>query len=147
MQRQLRISGLVTVLALLAAPVLAETVGVSRCNREADGGFRPGLLTVEADGTRTFHPVGENGLTESIVFNRAAAIAWVAGQGIYVAGTVFDHYDGFVCGLPCEECAEPVEQTQPEEPEPEDPEPEDPEPEDPEPEDPEPEDPEVQPTE
>ncbi|MBY4891554.1 hypothetical protein KUL25_02100 [Rhodobacteraceae bacterium N5(2021)] len=129
MRHQLKISGLAAVLALLAAPIMADTVGVSRCDQEADGVFRPGLLTVEADGTRTFHSLGENGLTEDIVFNRAAAMEWIAAQGIYPDGTVFNNYSGYVCGLPCEECEEPAEETQiedPEEPEPEEPETEDP---------------------
>jgi hypothetical protein len=44
--------------------------------------FDPGLLTLEADGTRTFHPVGENGLTETITFNRTLAFEWVEAQGL-----------------------------------------------------------------
>lgn len=146
MSRHLKFWGLGAVLVLLAAPVMADTVGVSPCNREAEGVFRPGLLTVEADGTRVFYPVGENGLTETIVYNRAAALEWIAGQDGFAAGTVFGNYDGFVCGLPCEECGEPSQQTQPQEPDDPD-EPDDPEPDDPETEDPETEDPEVEPTE
>jgi lipid-binding SYLF domain-containing protein len=80
--------------AMLAAsafvgPAVADVVGVSRCDEAVDGVFRPGLLTVEADGTRTFHPVGENGLTETIAFNRTRAFEWVEAQGFYPAGTMF----------------------------------------------------------
>jgi lipid-binding SYLF domain-containing protein len=61
--------------AMLAAGAIvgqasADVVGVSRCDEAVNGVYRPGLLTVESDGTRTFHPVGENGLTETITFNR-----------------------------------------------------------------------------
>jgi hypothetical protein len=97
--------------ALLAAsalvgPAAADAVGVSRCDEAVDGVFRPGLLTLEADGTRTFHPVGENGLTEAITFNRARAFEWVEAQGFYPAGTMFENYDDYICGMPCEECPE-----------------------------------------
>ncbi|MGP1356596.1 hypothetical protein [Roseicyclus sp.] len=99
---------------LSAAPALAQSVGVSRCDRQEGAVFQPGLMTVDAAGTRVFHPVGENGLTESIVFNRDEAFAWVAGQGLFPAGTVFGDYDGYICGLPCEECA-PEEEAEPQE--------------------------------
>jgi hypothetical protein len=89
---------------LIAAPAFADVVGVSRCDQQQDGVFRPGLLTVSSDGTRVFHPVGENGLTETTVFNRSEAFAWVANQGLFPAGTTFENYDDFICGLPCEEC-------------------------------------------
>jgi hypothetical protein len=97
--------------AMLAAsaivgPASADVVGVSRCDEAVDGVFRPGLLTLEADGTRTFHPVGENGLTETITFNRTLAFEWVEAQGFYPAGTMFTDYDDYICGLPCEECEE-----------------------------------------
>jgi hypothetical protein len=84
----------------------ADVVGVSRCDEAVDGVFRPGLLTLEADGTRTFHPVGENGLTEAITFNRTRAFEWVEAQGFYPAGTMFEDYDDYICGMPCEECEE-----------------------------------------
>ncbi|MCU4652150.1 hypothetical protein N8I71_04875 [Roseibacterium sp. SDUM158016] len=89
---------------LFAGPVSADVVGVSRCDEAVNGVFRPGLLTVESDGTRTFHPVGENGLTETITFNQSRAFEWVAAQGFYPEDTTFADYDDFICGLPCEEC-------------------------------------------
>ena len=92
--------------SMLAGPLAADVVGVSRCDRAVDGVFKPGLLTVESDGTQTFYPVGENGLTETITFNRARAFEWVAAQGLFPEGTTFADYDDFICGLPCEECTE-----------------------------------------
>jgi hypothetical protein len=97
--------------AMLAAGAIvgqasADVVGVSRCDEAVNGVYRPGLLTLESDGTRTFHPVGENGLTETITFNGTLAFEWVAAQGLYPAGTTFTDYDNFICGLPCEECEE-----------------------------------------
>lgn len=90
---------------LMAGAVAADVVGVSRCDQDVNGVFQPGLLTVEPDGTRTFHPVGENGLTETITFNRERAFDWVRAQGLFSDGTTYENYRGYICGLPCEECA------------------------------------------
>jgi hypothetical protein len=57
---------------------------------------------VEANGTRTFHPVGVNGLTESISFNRTRAFDWVAAQGLFPEGTIFNNYNRYICGMPSE---------------------------------------------
>ena len=104
---------------MLAAPAFADSVGVSRCDREDGGVFRPGLLTVERDGTRTFYPVGENGLTETIIFNEGQAIDWIRAQGLFPEGTMFGDYANVICGLPCEECA-PDEEAPDEQEEPDD---------------------------
>ena len=98
----LRAAALAT--GLLAGPVAADVVGVSRCDQAENGVFRSGLMTVESNGTRTFHPSGEGGLSETIVFNREQAFEWVAAQGFFPAGTTFTDYDDFICGLPCEDC-------------------------------------------
>ena len=102
-----RIFGITALTAALLAgmPVSADVVGVSRCDQEENGVFRPGLMTVAPDGTRTFHPVGEDDLTETIVFNRAQAFGWVEGRGLFPAGTTFVNYDDYICGMQCEECA------------------------------------------
>jgi hypothetical protein len=90
---------------LVGMPAFADIVGVSRCDQQENGVFRPGLMTVAPDGTRTLYPVGENGLTETIIFSRSEAFAWVESQGLFPAGTTFANYNGYICGLPCEECA------------------------------------------
>jgi len=65
--------------AIVAAPAYAGFVGVSECDQVVDGENVLGLMTLEADGTRTFHPVGEGGLTDTIVFSEQKALEWVAG--------------------------------------------------------------------
>jgi hypothetical protein len=90
--------------SLSAGAAVADMIGVSRCDQEVNGTFQPGLLTVDPDGTRVFHPVGENGLTETITFNRQQAFDWVEAQGLFPDGTVYANYDGYICGLPCEDC-------------------------------------------
>lgn len=106
MKRSLSLIAALGAASLLAGAAVADTVGVSRCDREQNGTFRPGLLTVDAEGNRVFHPVGENGLTESIVFNRGRAFDWVEAQGIFPEDTIFENYTNYICGLPCEECEE-----------------------------------------
>lgn len=105
-----RLSLTLVAAAMLATPVYADFVGVSRCDELSDGVYRPGLMTVEADGTRTFHPVGVNGLTETIVFNRRRAMEWVEGQGLFPEGTTFGNYQRHICGILCEECADTEDQ-------------------------------------
>jgi hypothetical protein len=96
---------------VLAGPLAAQSVGVSRCNQLGESGtYEPGLLAVEQDGTRTFYPAGANGLTESIVFNRQRAFEWMRAQGIFPEGTVLNNYSGFICGLPCSDCPEDTEE-------------------------------------
>ena len=104
------------VAAMAASPVYADFVGVSRCDQENNGTFTPGLLTVEQDGTRTFYPVGENGLTSTIVFNCRMATDWVEGQNLYPAGTMFGECRNYICGVLCEECEEDVQEESVEEP-------------------------------
>ena len=53
----------------------ASALTVERCNQLSDGVYRP-VLIVEHDGVRTVHAMGEDGLTRSILFNPAAALAW-----------------------------------------------------------------------
>lgn len=106
MKRSLSMIAALGAASLLAGAAVADTVGVSRCDRQENGTFRPGLLTVDSDGNRVFHPIGENGLTESIVFNRSRAFDWVEAQGFFPEDTIFQNYTNYICGLPCEECEE-----------------------------------------
>lgn len=109
--------GLVLAIVIFGAPVSAEMVGVSHCSQLQDGVHQPGLLTVEPDGNRTFFPVGENGLTEAIVFSERRALEWIAAASVFPADTVFGNYAGFACGMPCEDCAgEEVPAQEPEDP-------------------------------
>lgn len=53
----------------------ASALTVTRCNQLDDGVYRP-VLVVEHDGQTQVHMLGEDGLTRSILFNPAAALAW-----------------------------------------------------------------------
>jgi hypothetical protein len=53
----------------------ASALTVTRCNMLSDGVYRP-VLVIESGGSTTVHPMGEDGLTRSILFNPAAALAW-----------------------------------------------------------------------
>lgn len=53
----------------------ASALTVTRCNQLSDGVYRP-VLVVESGGTTTVHPMGEDGLTRSILFNPKAALEW-----------------------------------------------------------------------
>lgn len=117
MRYGLRMTGLAMAMSFIAVPVMADTVGVSVCSREVDGVFQPGLLTVEEDGTRTYHPLAENGLTESIIFDERAAFDWVAAQGLFPEGTVYNNYINYICGMLCEDCEEEPESEPEQEPE------------------------------
>ncbi|MDG4649225.1 hypothetical protein P6F26_12280 [Roseibacterium sp. SDUM158017] len=104
MKRILVMGATLAAAGVVAGVASAETVGVSRCDSQIDGGyFAPGLMTVDASGNRQFFPVGENDLTEAIVFERALAFAWVEAQGLFPEGTVFTDYDGYICGVASED--------------------------------------------
>jgi hypothetical protein len=53
----------------------ASALTVTRCNQLDDGVFRP-VLVVELDGERFVHGMDDDGLTRSILFNPADALAW-----------------------------------------------------------------------
>jgi hypothetical protein len=78
---------------LISTAMGAQAATVSRCNVLLDGVYRPVLLVV-ANGEKTVHHIGENGLTRSIVFNPDAALQWAAAA--YGADV---EYGGNTCGI------------------------------------------------
>lgn len=106
---------------LLPGAAGAETVGVSRCDREVDGALETGLMTVDASGNQIFRPVGEDGLTQSIVLDPFRAFEWVAGLGQFPVGTTFANYQGYFCGELIEAAADLSEEVDGEESEAEEP--------------------------
>jgi hypothetical protein len=78
MSRALYLLPILPLGALLAAvPSGANALSVGRCNALIDGVYRP-VLVVQDGETRSLHPVGDDGLTRSIVFNPVAAMDWAA---------------------------------------------------------------------
>lgn len=53
----------------------ASALTVKRTNQLIDGAYVP-VLIVKHDGETHVHRVGEDGLTRTILFNRARALAW-----------------------------------------------------------------------
>ena len=53
----------------------ASALTVTRCNQLDDGVFRP-VLVIELNGETHVHAIDEDGLTRSIIFNPADALAW-----------------------------------------------------------------------
>jgi hypothetical protein len=53
----------------------ASALTVTRCNQLDEGVFRP-VLIVELDGQTYVHSMNEDGLTRSVLFNPADALAW-----------------------------------------------------------------------
>ena len=53
----------------------ASALTVTRCNQLDDGVFRP-VLVIEVNGETHVHGIDEDGLTRSILFNPADALAW-----------------------------------------------------------------------
>lgn len=53
----------------------ASALTVKRTNKLIDGTYMP-VLVVKHGGQTFIHQIGEDGLTRSIVFNRAKALAW-----------------------------------------------------------------------
>ncbi len=105
--------GIALMVAVGTEPTFADTIGVSRCNGPHHGGAMPGLMTVEPDGTRTFHPVGQNGLTAAIVFNQARAFEWVHEGGMFGRRARLRDYDHFICGILNEDEEEAPEEQAP----------------------------------
>jgi hypothetical protein len=78
----------------VASPHGAEAQTIERTNIQVDGVFVPSLI-VTSNGVRTIHLLGENGLTRSMLFDSAAAAAFVGGQlGVTVdENNFFDNSD------------------------------------------------------
>jgi hypothetical protein len=89
----------------LAAPALAGFVGVSRCS--LPGAPSQPALHIINGADRYLIPLGDNGLTTSILFDEHEAASWLAATGLFPTDTVFGNYHEFVCGLPVDE-ADPV---------------------------------------
>ena len=86
-------------LALIGVIVLsgaqsAKTITVSRCNALVDGIFRPVLVVQPTHGEKTVYHIGDEGLTRQILFNEAAALAWVK----QLLGEEAETVD--ICGVP-----------------------------------------------
>lgn len=86
-------------LALIGVIVLsgaqsAKAITVSRCNALVDGIFRPVLVVQPTHGEKTVYHLGEAGLTRQILFNEAAALAWVK----QLLGEEAETVD--ICGVP-----------------------------------------------
>lgn len=79
MTNPLTIRAAVLGVMLVASPMGAQALTVTRCNVLIDGTYRP-VLVVEHDGGKTTHQIGEDGLTRRIVFNPDAALQWAEAQ-------------------------------------------------------------------
>ena len=72
-----KIATLVAASFMLVTASQADIVKVAPCNHLVDDAhFEPGLRLV-INGRTTYYPVGEQGLTRSIVYNEVLAKAWV----------------------------------------------------------------------
>ncbi len=84
-------------------PVHADPVGVSPCSIEVGPGSYTPALHVKQNGISTIYPVGYNGLTPSIISNRAAAFEWVRANLGLPDDTYLRDFHNFVCGILNEE--------------------------------------------
>src|SRR3989338_8439660 len=55
----------------------AKAITVSRCNALVEGVYQPVLVVQPTKGEKTVYHIGDEGLTRQIIFNEAAALAWV----------------------------------------------------------------------
>ncbi|GAB5446389.1 hypothetical protein [Gymnodinialimonas sp.] len=88
----------------LAAPAMADTVGVSRCN--VSGGSSASALHFVNGGERFIVPVGTSGLTRNVVMNERRALAWAAASGLFPEGTSYGGYANVICGMAYEDAEE-----------------------------------------
>ena len=78
MKRNSRLPFLVgTVLLSASLPLNAQPIKVLRCNVLSDGVFRPALI-IRGEGKDEIFTVGEQNLSRRAIFNRDAALAFVA---------------------------------------------------------------------
>lgn len=113
MRSGLRHAALASIIGLanLASPAEANTIGVSTCSSAGSSGA-PTLHIVDG-ASRYSIPVGQNGLTSTIIFNKARAFAWLVSSGLFPDGTNFGNYDNFTCGIQTEEATIVIEERQP----------------------------------
>lgn len=79
---------------VLAGAHSAKAITVSRCNALLDGVYRPVLVVQPTHGEKTIYHIGDEGLTRQIIFNEAAALAWVK-QRFGEDASAVD-----ICGIP-----------------------------------------------
>ncbi|OHC52662.1 MAG: hypothetical protein A3D16_23515 [Rhodobacterales bacterium RIFCSPHIGHO2_02_FULL_62_130] len=72
----------------------AKAITVSRCNALVEGVYQPVLVVQPTKGEKTVYHIGDEGLTRQIIFNEAAALAWVKQRFGENAGAVD------ICGMP-----------------------------------------------
>lgn len=85
----------------LPIPALADFVGASRCS--LPGAPSQPALHIISGADRYLIPIGENGLTATILSDDRETFSWLAASGLFPDDTVFGNYNDFICGNPVED--------------------------------------------